>query len=306
MNNRYPELAKENANYEREQSTNTSTATKPIYEKKKVPAFAIVLIVIFGVLVLSLGAIIPFAIYHNNVNLKVTESEIQAETIKTGETMHDSIQNITVDADAREFTLEVTDEVEEPEFVYYGEASRKPTIDDKNGVINIESRHHGIQFHFPFGNITEKCTLTVKIPTSMFQNTKMNLTLDAGDVHLTRIPNGEVVADLDAGNLIVSECTLDNIKIEADAGNVELKNNHIKAVEAEVDAGNFEMHFDGPKGVYAYDLSADLGNVSINDEKHAGVDSEYKVEKEANVAGYEDYRQVKVEADLGNIEIHTN
>lgn len=104
----------------------------------------------------------------------------------------------------------------------------------------------------------------------------------------------------------MSECTLDNIKIDADAGNVELKNNHIKAVEAEVDAGNFEMHFDGPKGAYAYDLSADLGNVSINDEKHAGVESEYKVEKDANVAGYEDYRQVKVEADLGNIEIHTN
>ena len=131
--------------------------------------------------------------------------------------------------------------------------SRKPTIDDKNGVINIESRQHGIRFHFPFGNITEKCTLTVKIPTSMYENTKMNLTLDAGDVHLTGIPNGEIVADLDAGNLIVSECTLDNIKIDADAGNVELKNNHIKAVEAEVDAGNFEMHFDGPKGAYAYD-----------------------------------------------------
>lgn len=40
----------------------------------------------------------------------------------------------------------------------------------------------------------------------------MNLTLDAGDVHLTGIPNGEIVADLDAGNLIVSECTLENIK----------------------------------------------------------------------------------------------
>ena len=279
LKNRYQELAKATANYEREQSTNTSTATKPIYEKKKVPAFAIVLIVIFGVLVLSLGAIIPFVVYHNNINLKVTESEIQTETVMPGETMNDPIENITVDADAMELTLEVTDEVEEPEFVYYGEASRKPTIDDKNGVINIESRHRGIQFHFPFGNITEKCALTVKIPTSMYENTKMNLTLDAGDVHLTGIPNGEIVADLDAGNLIVSECTLDNIKIDADAGNVELKNNHIKAVEAEVDAGNFEMHFDGPKGAYAYDLSADLGNVSINDEKHAGVESEYKVEK---------------------------
>ena len=136
MKNRYQELAKATANYEREQSTNTNTATKPIYEKKKVPAFAIVLIVIFGVLVLSLGAIIPFAVYHNNINLKVRESEIQTETVMPGETMNDPIENITVDADAMELTLEVTDEVEEPEFVYYGEASRKPTIDDKNGVIN--------------------------------------------------------------------------------------------------------------------------------------------------------------------------
>lgn len=305
LKNRYQELAKATANYEREQSTNTNTATKPIYEKKKVPAFAIVLIVIFGVLVLSLGAIIPFAVYHGSVSTSTVTTEV-TEEVQSGENAGTPLQTIYVDADAMTLNIEVTDEVTQPAFSYEGEEKRKPSIKNTDGTLNIESRQHGIHFHFPFGNITEKCTLTVKIPTSMYENTKMNLTLDAGDVHLTGIPNGEIVADLDAGNLIVSECTLDNIKIDADAGNVELKNNHIKAVEAEVDAGNFEMHFDGPKGAYAYDLSADLGNVSINDEKHAGVESEYKVEKEANVAGYEDYRQVKVEADLGNIEIHTN
>lgn len=304
LKNRYQELAKATANYEREQSTNTNTATKPIYEKKKVPAFAIVLIVVFGVLVLSLGAIIPFAVYHGSVSTSTVTTEV-TEEVQSGENAGTPLQTIYVDADAMTLNIEVTDEVTQPAFSYEGEEKRKPSIKNTDGTLNIESRQHGIQFHFPFGNITEKCALTVKIPTSMYENTKMNLTLDAGDVHLTGIPNGEIVADLDAGNLIVSECTLDNIKIDADAGNVELKNNHIKAVEAEVDAGNFEMHFDGPKGAYAYDLSADLGNVSINDEKHAGVESEYKVEKDANAAGYEDYRQVKVEADLGNIEIHT-
>lgn len=306
LKNRYQELAKATANYEREQSTNTNTntATKPIYEKKKVPAFAIVLIVVFGVLVLSLGAIIPFAVYHGSVSTSTVTTEV-TEEVQSGENAGTPLQTIYVDADAMTLNIEVTDEVTQPAFSYEGEEKRKPSIKNTDGTLNIESRQHGIHFHFPFGNITEKCTLTVKIPTSMYENTKMNLTLDAGDVHLTGIPNGEIVADLDAGNLIVSECTLDNIKIDADAGNVELKNNHIKAVEAEVDAGNFEMHFDGPKGAYAYDLSADLGNVSINDEKHAGVESEYKVEKDANAAGYEDYRQVKVEADLGNIEIHT-
>lgn len=305
LKNRYQELAKATANYEREQSSNTNAAAKPIYEKKKVPAFAIVLIVIFGVLVLSLGTIIPFVVYHGSVSTSTVTTEV-TEEVQSGENTGTPLQTIYVDADAMTLNIEVTDEVTQPAFSYEGEEKRKPSIKNTDGTLNIESRHHGIQFHFPFGNITEKCALTVKIPTSMYENTKMNLTLDAGDVHLTGIPNGEIVADLDAGNLIVSECTLDNIKIDADAGNVELKNNHIKAVEAEVDAGNFEMHFDGPKGAYAYDLSADLGNVSINDEKHAGVESEYKVEKDANVAGYEDYRQVKVEADLGNIEIHTN
>lgn len=305
LKNRYQELAKATANYEREQSPNTNAAAKPIYEKKKVPAFAIVLIVIFGVLVLSLGAIIPFAIYHGSVSTSTVTTEV-TEEVQSGENAGTPLQTIYVDADAMTLNIEVTDEVTQTTFSYEGAEKRKPSIENTDGTLNIESRHRGVWFHFPFGNITEKCTLTVKIPTSLYQNAKMNLTLDAGDVHLTGIPNGEIVANLDAGNLIVSECTLDNIKVDADAGNVELKNNHIKAVEAEVDAGNFEMHFDGPKGAYAYDLSADLGNVSINDEKHAGVDSEYKVEKDVNAAGYEDYRQVKVEADLGNIEIHTN
>lgn len=308
LKNRYQELAKATANYEREQQSNTNAAcgtAQPIYEKKKVPAYAIVLIVIFGVLVLSLGAIIPFAIYRGSVNLSTVTTEMTEESQNLEEAAA-PLQTIYVDADAMTLNIEVTDEVSQTSVQYQGEESRKPNIENADGTLSIKSRSHGFFVHFPFGNLAGKCTLTLKIPTSMVQNTKMNITLDAGDVHLTRIPNGEIVADLDAGNLVVSECTLDNIKINADAGNVELRNNFIKAIEAEVDAGNFEMYFDGPKGAYAYDLSADLGNVSINDEKHAGIESEYKVEKDANAAGYEDYRQVKVEADLGNIEIHTN
>lgn len=304
---RYLELAKATDNYEREQMSNVHAAagTQPIYQKKKVPAFAIVLIVIFGMLVLSLGAIIPIAFFHDNL----TTSAVTTEMTEENRDLADAavpLQAIYVDADAMTLNIEVTDEVSQTSIQYQGEESRKPNIENTDGTLSIKSRSKGFFVHFPFGNLAGKCTLTLKIPTSMVQNTKMNITLDAGDVHLTRIPNGEIVADLDAGNLIVSECTLDNIKINADAGNVELRNNFIKAIEAEVDAGNFEMYFDGPKGAYAYDLSADLGNVSINDEKHAGIESEYKVEKDANAAGYEDYRQVKVEADLGNIEIHTN
>lgn len=305
LKNRYQELAKAITNYEREQSSETHfPGTQPIYEKKKVPAFAIVLIVLFGVLVLGLGAVLPFAIFHGGKELSTVTTEITTES-QSIEGAQMPLQTIYVDADAMALNVEVSDEVSEPEFSYEGEESRKPSIENTEGTLTIKSRSQGIRFHFPFGSITDKCTLTMKLPSSMYQNTKMDIVVDAGDVHLTRIPSGEIMADLDAGNLIVSECTLDNIKIEADAGNVELKNSQIKAVEAEVDAGNFEMQFDGPKGAYAYDLAADLGNVSINDEKHAGIESSYKVEKEAGVAGYEDYRQVKVEADLGNIEIHT-
>lgn len=307
LKNRYQELAKATANYEREQPSNMygPAEAQPIYQKQKVPAFAIVLIVIFGVLVLSLGAIIPFAIYHGNVTTSIVTTEMTEETQDVAGAAA-PIQMIYVDADAMTLNIEVTDEVSQPSIQYQGEESRKPSIENTEGTLSVKSRSHGFFVHFPFGNLAGKCTLTLKIPTSIVQNTKMNITLDAGDVHLTKIPSGEITADLDAGNLIVSECTLDNIKINADAGNVELRNNFIKAIEAEVDAGNFEMYFDGPKGAYAYDLSADLGNVSINDEKHAGIESEYKVEKDANAAGYEDYRQVKAEADLGNIEIHTN
>lgn len=307
LKNRYQELAKATANYEREQMPNAHAAAEaqPIYQKKKVPAFAIVLIVIFGMLVLSLGAIIPFVIYRGNLTTSAVTTEM-TEEVQGVENAGTPLQTIYVDADAMALDIEVTDEVSQPSIQYQGEESRKPNIENKDGSLSIKSRSQGFFMHFPFGNLTEKCALTLKIPTSMVQNTKVNIQVDAGDVHLTRIPSGEITADLDAGNLIVSECTLDNIKIDADAGNVELKNNFIKGVEAEVDAGNFEMYFDGPKGAYAYDLSADLGNLSINNEKHAGVQSEYQSGKDSDVAGYEEYRQVKVEADLGNIEIHTN
>ncbi|MGN1206404.1 MAG: permease prefix domain 1-containing protein [Eubacterium sp.] len=305
LRNRYEDLAKAVQNYEREQSPNVGVTANPIYEKKKVPAVAIVLIVIFGVLVLSLGAIIPIAIYHyhGNTSTSTITTQITSE-VQSAEDQMAPISSVRIDADLMTLNMEVSDEVTKPEFNYEGEESRKPTFHNKNGEISIKSRK-GFSVHLPFTNITQKCTLTVKIPTAMYQNTKLNIKLDAGDVHLTRIPNGEVSVDLDAGNLIVSECTLDRIDVDADAGNVELKNNRINEVESEVDAGNFEMDFDGPKGAYAYDLSADLGNVSINGEKHAGMETEYKAPKDTDVLGYATYRQVKVEADLGNIEIRT-
>lgn len=307
LKERYQELAKAVSNYEREQTSTTrspsAAPTGNIYEKKKVPAYAIVLMVIFGVLVLSLGAALPVVVFRNTVSNVTTETTTEIEDLADVST---PIHEINVEGDAMELTMEVTDEVSAPELSYQGTESRKPEIQCKDGTIKVKSRSTGISIHFfSFGSINEKCSLTMRIPTSMYQQAKCNIVLDAGDVHLNGLPNGSLTVDLDAGNLIVSECTLDNIKVEADAGNVELKNNHINAIEAEVDAGNFEMDFDGPKGAYAYDLAANLGNVEINGEKHAGVESELKCEKDTSIAGYESYRQVKVDADLGNVEIRT-
>ena len=78
LKERYQELAKAVSNYEREQTSTTrsrsAAPTGNIYEKKKVPAYAIVLMVIFGVLVLSLGAYLHVVVFRNTVSIVPTET----------------------------------------------------------------------------------------------------------------------------------------------------------------------------------------------------------------------------------------
>ena len=203
----------------------------------------------------------PVVVFRNTVSNVTTETTTEIEDLADVST---PIHEINVEGDA----MELTDEVSAPELSYQGTESRKPEIQCKDGTIKVKSRSTGISIHFfSFGSINEKCSLTMRIPTSMYQQANCNIILDAGDVHLKGLPNG--------------------------------------TLSVEVDAGNFEMDFDGPKGAYAYDLAANLGNVEINGEKHAGVESELKCEKDTSIAGYESYRQVKVDADLGNVEIRT-
>ena len=65
------------------------------------------------------------------------------------------------------------------------------------------------------------------------------------------------------------------------------------------------IDFDGPQEAYAYDLSADLGLISVGQNKNSGVSNEYTAQKDQQIEGYESYQQIKADVDMGNITIKT-
>ena len=49
---------------------------------------------------------------------------------------------------------------------------------------------------------------------------------------------------------------------------------------------------------YAYDLSADLGLISVGRNKNSGVSNEYTAQKDQQIEGYESYQQIKADVDM--------
>ena len=147
--------------------------------------------------------------------------------------------------------------------------------------------------------------MTIKIPAAMYDHGKLAVNMSAGDIHLTGLTGGEASVSVDAGNVQVKDCSLDHIEVEADAGNVDMKGSHIYDVNVDIDAGNFKMDFDGPQEAYAYDLSADLGLISVGQNKNSGISNEYTAQKDQQIEGYESYQQIKADVDMGNITIKT-
>ena len=300
---RYKELSKavQNAAKAGYQGTDPYMAagqTQPLYRKK---GFSVG--TVLGILLIIIGMIfvasVPFLAY------KTEGVDTTEETTPDQLTTSDKIQEITVSGAAGKLDLEVSDSITEPKVSFSGKDAKRPKVTYQDGKLSVKSDSTGGVHWFSFGSWRGTGSIKIQIPTAMYDQSRLDVDFSMGDVHLTGIPNGKVKVSADAGNIKLKNCTLDQFKADADAGNIEVKESHIYDVVVSVDAGNFVMDFDGPQTAYSYDLSSDLGNIKVGEDRNSGVDSSYTAQKDTQLEGYEAYRSIKAEADLGNIEIRT-
>ena len=170
--------------------------------------------------------------------------------------------------------------------------------------LNMKKRHVSIReegdtlyidedVEFSLWDNDEKVRVTV--PEGMdFDEVLVNL--DAGQVTIDGIRCGRLELDVDAGQITADDVTADTLLGDVDAGEIIFNGSIASSGEIDCDAGSVEMRLDGEKEDFSYDLSCDLGEITIGDESYEGISNRKHISGDGD-------KQLTVTCNMGEIDI---
>lgn len=120
--------------------------------------------------------------------------------------------------------------------------------------------------------------------------------LDLGSLTMAGLTMDYADLDLDLGEVIGEGLTVrDNVNVDADLGSVALYGDLAGSVQIDAALGDVTLGLSRPAGHYCWDLSADLGSVTVDGRHYGGVSSA--------VTGGDGDTVLQVDADLGSIQV---
>jgi hypothetical protein len=170
---------------------------------------------------------------------------------------------------------------------YTGDSDLEPNYSVDGGVLKIKNRKE----YKLFGGITnigDDCTLTVTVPEDA-DLANLSAAIDAGELRIYRIraeifdvdvdagnvevydgTYTEVTADVDAGNMTFETCAMTSMEADNDMGNITLDGCTFDSIRATADMGNIKLFSSQPLDNYTVQVSADLGNITVNGKNYSG------------------------------------
>lgn len=124
----------------------------------------------------------------------------------------------------------------------------------------------------------------------------VDIQVDVGSVTLAGVTANGMYLDLDVGDLIGEGLTVYGaVTVDSDVGNVNLYGDLGKAVEVDVDLGDVTLGLSRPASDYCWDLTADLGSVTVDGRSYNGISS-------SDTGGNGD-AILRVDTDVGSIQV---
>lgn len=162
--------------------------------------------------------------------------------------------------------------------------------ENKDGRLRIWSESKGN--HTGINNLTAQVTVTLPEGCSL---KKADLHTALGDILWNADADVDSVeVDTDLGDVVWNGvCQSKDASLETNLGNVEVSNLTARELTADSDLGNVQIDFPVSEGV-SYDLSTDMGTVSVNGET-------YK-EETAYTARNEEY-SIQAESSMGDVDL---
>ena len=142
-------------------------------------------------------------------------------------------------------------------------------------------------------NNDEKVTITV--PEGMEFDSVL-VDLDAGEVTIGDIVCERLELDVDAGEITAENVSADVLIGDVDAGEIVFDGKINSSGEIDCDAGSVKLSLAGKKEDFSYDVSCDLGEVEIGDERYEGISNKTNI-------SYEGDKKLSVNCNMGEISI---
>lgn len=159
------------------------------------------------------------------------------------------------------------------------------------GTLTIESNDSGSVLPTDCGS-----EITVYVPADVWLES-LYVDLDLGDLTLSGLNLDYAEIDLDLGSLTGEALTVTtSFNVDADLGEVNLFGDLGEYVDISADLGSVQLGLTKPASEYCWELSADLGSVTVDGRnQHASDGSE--------VTGGYGNRTIEVDASLGSITV---
>ena len=122
------------------------------------------------------------------------------------------------------------------------------------------------------------------------------LSADMGNISLQKLTAGELDISADMGNIVVNNMYTDYLDVSANMGNVDLSGRIGNAAEAEADMGNITLHLDHQNEEFNYQISAEMGTISLDGKDYSGLKKEERLDYGAK-------KMMELETSMGSIEI---
>lgn len=162
------------------------------------------------------------------------------------------------------------------------------TWENDGGVLKVRSESGAV------GTINCGSSVTIYVPADVLE--LVELDIDLGSVTLAGVTIDRLDVDLDLGELTGEGVTvLNGVTVDADLGSVTLFGDLTETVDISADLGDVTLCLARPRDEYHWDLSADLGSVTVDGVGNGKMSG--------SVTGGGGGFKITVEASLGSIQV---
>lgn len=112
-------------------------------------------------------------------------------------------------------------------------------------------------------NVSRESKFVITVPEGTVLS-DVDITADVGDADLRKIQTQRFTCEMDVGDLKIEDSVLGETEIEMNVGDLELESVSLEHTKVTSDVGDVEISVAGNQEDYSMDLSADVGEVSLN------------------------------------------